>query len=141
MSVASILQTKGSFVYSVSSKSTVYEALLIMQQKNIGALVVIDEGKLVGIISERDYARKIILHGKSSTETLVGEIMTANPYTIVASDSIETCMELMSQRKIRHLPVMEGDEVAGMVSISDVVTRIIHSQRETIEHLHQYIRQ
>lgn len=141
MSVASILQAKGSFVYSVSSKSTVYEALLIMQQKNIGALVVIDDGNLVGILSERDYARKIILHGKSSHETLVGEIMTANPVTIVASDSIETCMELMSQRKIRHLPVMEGDQVAGMVSISDVVTRIIHSQRETIEHLHQYIRQ
>jgi CBS domain-containing protein len=141
MKVAEILQTKGSKVFSITSDITVYEALKAMGEKNIGALLVIEGQQLMGIISERDYARKIILKGKSSHDTLVKEIMTENVILISPEDSIEKCMELMSERHIRHLPVMKDGIVTGIISITDVVTAIIASQKETISYLHNYISQ
>ena len=141
MSVATILKTKGSYVFSVTSKSTVYDALVFMSQKNIGALLVIDDGKLTGILSERDYARKIILKGKASYDTLVEEIMTENPITVSPNDEIDACMNKMSEKKFRHLPVVQNGVVVGMISIGDVVTHIIQTQKEVIGHLHNYINQ
>ena len=119
MSVQKILQVKGSKVYSIESTDTVFQALELMGEKNIGALVVMEDETMVGILSERDYARKIILKGKASQETLVHEIMTASPIVVAPTDSIETCMNLMSSKHIRHLPVVENGKVVGMVSISD----------------------
>ncbi|MFY7652668.1 MAG: CBS domain-containing protein [Chitinophagaceae bacterium] len=141
MKVADILQKKGFSVYSVNSETTVYEALQIMSEKNIGALLVIDDEQLSGIMSERDYARKIILKGKTSQDTLVKEIMTANPISVTPKDSLENCMELMSQKHIRHLPVTNDNEILGMISIGDVVKSIIHQQQETIDYLQSYIAQ
>ncbi|MDO9375412.1 MAG: CBS domain-containing protein [Bacteroidota bacterium] len=141
MKVADILKSKGSNVYAVSSSVTVYDALKTMGEKNIGALLVMDNEELLGIFSERDYARKIILKGKNSHETLVKEIMTEKVISVVANDEIETCMELMSGKRIRHLPVMNGEKVIGVISITDVVTAIIAAQKETISLLHNYISQ
>jgi CBS domain-containing protein len=141
MKVSSILKAKSGNIFSVSSNATVYEALTTMGEKNIGALLVIDDGKLVGILSERDYARKIILKGKTSHDTLIKEIMTENPFTITPDDSIETCMELMSEKHFRHLPIVEDGKTVGMISIGDVVKAIIQSQKETIDHLKNYISQ
>jgi CBS domain-containing protein len=141
MKVADILKVKGSSVFSVTSDTTVYDALLVMKEKNIGAVIVMDGGALKGILSERDYARKIILMGKSSQETLVKEIMTENVFTVDPSDTLETCMGLMSDKNIRHLPVVQNGIVTAMVSISDVVKAIINAQRETIDYLKNYISQ
>ena len=141
MSVAKILKAKGSKVYSVTSQSTVFEALQFMSEKNIGAVLVIDEGQLTGILSERDYARKIILKGKTSHDTLVAEIMTENPITVSSGDNIDACMSRMSEKKIRHLPVVDEGTVVGMISIGDVVTQIIQSQKDIIGHLQNYISQ
>lgn len=141
MKVSDILNAKGNNVYSVTGEITVYEALKIMGEKNVGALLVIEDGHLNGIISERDYARKIILKGKSSRETQVKEIMTEKVITVLPEDNIEKCMELMSGRKIRHLPVMKEDKVLGIVSITDVVTAIIEMQKNTITQLENYISQ
>ena len=141
MKVSDILQTKGSNIYSITSGVSVYDALKVMGEKNIGALLVMEDGNLLGIISERDYARKIILKGKTSHETLVKEIMTEKVITVSLDDNIEKCMELMSERKVRHLPVMKDDKVTGVISITDVVTAIIESQKETISLLHNYISQ
>ena len=141
MKVSEILQSKGSNVYSITSGLSVYEALKTMGEKNIGALVVIENDQLLGIISERDYARKIILKGKASHDTLVREIMTERVITVGMDDNIDKCMELMSEKHIRHLPVVKDGRVAGVISITDVVTAIIASQRETISHLHNYISQ
>lgn len=141
MKVSDILYAKGSNVYSVTGNITVYEALKIMGEKNVGALLVIEDDSLKGIISERDYARKIILKGKSSHETLVKEIMTEKVITVLPEDDIEKCMTLMSGRKIRHLPVMKDDKVLGVVSITDVVTGIIEMQKHTIAQLENYISQ
>ncbi len=139
MKVADILMSKGNNVYSVTENITVYDALKIMGEKNVGALLVMDDQKLKGIISERDYARKIILKGKSSRESLVKEIMTEKVITVLPEDNIEKCMQLMSGRKIRHLPVMKDDKVLGIVSITDVVTSIIEMQKNTIAQLESYI--
>ena len=141
MKVSDILQTKGNDIYSVSGESTVYVAVNIMSEKNIGALMVMEGEKLTGILSERDYARKIVLKGLSSRETAVKNIMTENVITVSAEDSIEKCMELMSTKHIRHLPVMDKDKVIGLISIGDVVNAIIANQKETIAHLQQYISQ
>ncbi|MEO6718704.1 MAG: CBS domain-containing protein [Ferruginibacter sp.] len=141
MKVSEILQKKGSNVYAVSANVSVYEAIKDMGEKNIGALLIIDDDKMMGIFSERDYARKIILKGKNSHETLVKEIMTENVISVTPDDNIEKCMELMSEKKIRHLPVMKDDRVVGVISITDVVTAIIAIQKETISHLHEYISQ
>jgi CBS domain-containing protein len=112
-----------------------------MGERNIGALLVIEDQQLMGIISERDYARKIILKGKSSHDTLVKEIMTEKVISISPEDNIDKCMELMSERHIRHLPVIKDGIVTGIISITDVVTAIIASQKETISYLHNYISQ
>ena len=141
MKVTDILSSKGSNVFSVSENITVYEALKIMGEKNIGALLVMEEENLKGIISERDYARKIVLKGKSSQETTVNEIMTKEVITVLPEDDIEKCMGLMSGRHIRHLPVMKDNKVLGVISITDVVTAIIDLQKNTITHLENYISQ
>ena len=141
MKVSDILQKKGSVIIYIKGNTTVLDALKVLSEKNIGALLVMEEGKLVGIFSERDYARKIILKGKASADTLISEIMTENPFTIQPDDSLETCMAIMSEKHIRHLPVVKDGMVAGMISIGDVVTAIIQSQKETIDHLKNYISQ
>ena len=141
MKVAEILKAKGSEIFSITSDYTVYDALKVMGEKNIGALLVIENQQLVGIISERDYARKIILKGKSSQDTLVKEIMTKEVISVLPDDKIDKCMELMSEKHIRHLPVMQDGIVTGIISITDVVKAIIESQKETISLLHNYISQ
>ncbi|SNR85486.1 CBS domain-containing protein [Flavobacterium sp. ov086] len=141
MTVNQILNAKGKNVYSVLSTTTVYEALKVMGEKNIGAILVIDGTDLKGILSERDYARKIVLKDKSSKETFVHEIMETNVFSVNLSNNIEDCMELMSTKRIRHLPVLEDEIVVGIISISDVVKAIIEIQKDTINHLNSYISQ
>jgi len=141
MTVNQILNAKGKNVYSVRSITTVYDALKVMGEKNIGAILIIDGSELKGILSERDYARKIVLKDKSSKETLVDEIMESTVFTVKLSDNLENCMELMSTKRIRHLPVLENEIVVGIISISDVVKAIIELQKDTINHLNSYISQ
>jgi CBS domain-containing protein len=141
MKVADILKYKGNFVYAVTSNTSVFDALKTMAEKNIGALMIIEQEKLIGIFSERDYARKIVLQGKASHDTPVSEIMTGKVLTIASEDNLEHCMALMSKNKVRHLPVVDNEKVTGIISISDVVTAIIENQQETIKHLQEYIAQ
>jgi CBS domain-containing protein len=141
MTVNQILSTKGRDVYSIVSTITVFEALRVMGEKNVGAVLVIEDGVLKGILSERDYARKIVLKDKSSKKTPVSEIMESEVVTVTPSDNLDYCMGLMSQNRIRHLPVIENDTVIGLVSIGDVVKAIIEVQKETIKHLDSYISQ
>ena len=141
LKVADILKNKGREVYSINSTVTVFEALKIMGEKNIGALPVIDNNELKGIFSERDYARKIVLQNRRSRETQVREIMTEKVVTVSPDDSIDHCMETMSTGKFRHLPVLNKGEMVGIISIGDVVTAVIQSQKETISHLQNYISQ
>ena len=141
MTVNQILNTKGKNVYSVRTTTTVFEALKVMGEKNIGAILIIDGSELKGILSERDYARKIVLKDKSSKETYVDEIMESTVFTVKLSDNLDNCMELMSTKRIRHLPVMEDGIVIGIISISDVVKAIIELQKDTINHLNSYISQ
>ncbi|WP_310380498.1 CBS domain-containing protein [Flavobacterium sp.] len=141
MTVNQILSTKGKEVYSVLSTITVYDALKVMGEKNIGAILIIEDDVLKGVLSERDYARKIVLKDKSSKETFVHEIMENEVVTVKPSDNLDYCMELMSTKRIRHLPVSENDKIIGIISISDVVKAIIEMQKETIKHLDSYISQ
>ena len=133
------LQRKGNEVWSTRPDTTVFEALRLMAEKDIGALLVFESDQLVGIFSERDYARKVILQGKSSTETLVGEIMTPQVVYVRPEQTIEECMALMTEKRIRHLPVMEAGLVVGLISIGDVVKSIISEQEFVIEQLTNYI--
>jgi CBS domain-containing protein len=137
--VRNIIQTKGNAVFSIPSSTTVYNALELMLEKSIGALLVVDNGKFVGIFTERDYARKLILKGKSSKETLIREVMTERPITVALDTSIEDCMKIMSDKKIRHLPVVENENLTGLISVGDVVKFIIEEQKFIIENLEQYI--
>lgn len=137
--VRNILESKGRNVFSVEPNTIVYAAILTMAEKNIGGLLITEGGKLVGIFTERDYARKLILKGKSSNTTTIGEIMTKNPFTVTLDSSIEECMELMSGKRIRHLPVVDNGELIGVISIGDVVRFIIEEQKSIIEHLEHYI--
>ncbi|WP_276090783.1 CBS domain-containing protein [Pedobacter sp. JY14-1] len=137
--VQQILGIKPLEVFSVTAGTSVLNGLKLMMEKNISALLVIEEGKLLGIFTERDYARKIVLHGKSSAETPVGEVMTSDPITVSPSDSIEDCMEIMTEKHIRHLPVADSSGTIGMVSIGDVVKFIIADQKQTISQLESYI--
>jgi len=139
MTVNQILAVKGKEVYSVLPSITVYEALVSMSEKNIGAILVVEDNLLKGILSERDYARKIALKDKSSKETLVEEIMANNVITVKSSDDLDYCMELMYTKKIRHLPVLENENIIGIISIGDVVKSIIDLQKETINYLDSYI--
>jgi CBS domain-containing protein len=141
MTVNQILAKKGKEVYSVPSTITVYEALGVMSEKNIGAILIIENSVLKGILSERDYARKIALKAKSSKKTFVYEIMEENVVTVKPSDKLEYCMELMDSKRVRHLPVSENNMIIGIISISDVVKSIIEMQKETIKHLDSYISQ
>ena len=139
MTVNQILAEKGKEVYSVLPNITVYEALVSMSEKNIGAILVVEDNLLKGILSERDYARKVVLKAKSSKKTLVHEIMAYNVITVKPSDNLDYCMELMYNKKVRHLPVLENDTIMGIISIGDVVKSIIDLQKETIKHLDSYI--
>ncbi len=138
--VRQLLQKKGSEVFSIGPEATVLEALKLMAEKDVGALVVLDGGRLVGIFSERDYARKIVLHGKFSNDTAVKEIMTARVLCVEPSNTVEQCMALMTQRHIRHLPVLEGEKVVGLISIGDIVKETISQQQFTIQQLEAFIK-
>ncbi len=133
------LQHKGGGTWSVTSTSTVMDALQMMAEKNIGALLVIDDGKLVGIISERDYARKVALKGKLSKDTPVGEIMTERVVYVRPDESIEDCMALMTEKHFRHLPVIDKGVIIGLISIGDVVRIVISKQKFIIAQLENYI--
>jgi CBS domain-containing protein len=137
--VRQMLNQKGSQVLAISPEESVYEAIKKMAEHEVGALVVLESGKLVGIISERDYARKIILLNRRSRETSVREIMVTRPITVSPDDSVRTCMEHMTMHRIRHLPVLERDKLVGLVSIGDVVKAIMTQQAFMIEQLEHYI--
>ena len=137
--VGHILQDKGSETWCVVPDASVYEALEIMADKNVGALVVVDHGSIVGILSERDYARKVILAGHGSREMAVSEIMTPNPVTVGPDASVTECMELMTDNRFRHLPVVVDGELVGVISIGDVVRAVIAEQRFLIAQLESYI--
>jgi CBS domain-containing protein len=137
--VADIIARKGGNITNVPGNSTVLEALKIMADQNIGSVMVMEDGKYRGIMTERDYSRKVILKGKSSTDTKVSEIMTADFPRVTPQDSVDYCMQLMSDKNIRYLPVFDGEELCGIVSINDVVKETILSQQETITQLKDYL--
>lgn len=137
--VQQILNTKPVQIFSVTAGTSVLDALKLMTEKNISALLIMDEEQLLGIFTERDYARKIVLHGKASKDTPISEAMTAGPITVNPADSIDLCMEIMTEKHIRHLPVVAENKAAGMVSIGDVVKFIIADQKQTISQLENYI--
>jgi CBS domain-containing protein len=136
--VRAVLDHKGGQIWYVSPETSVYEALEIMDRNDIGALLVMSGHRLLGVFSERDYSRKVILKGKASKATLVGEIMSGTP-VVEPQRSVEECMRLMTEFRIRHLPVIEDEIVVGVVSIGDLVNWTIHRQEEQIQHLHHYI--
>jgi CBS domain-containing protein len=137
--VADVIARKGSNVTNVSPDTSVLQALKIMADQNIGSVVVIENGEYRGIMTERDYSRKVILKGKSSTDTTVAEIMSSGFPRVTPSDSIDYCMQLMSDKNIRYLPVFEGDKLCGIVSINDAVRETILAQQETITQLKDYL--
>lgn len=137
--VKQLLSTKSSEIFSVSADVSVLGGLQVMMEKNISALLVVENRKLLGIFTERDYARKIILQGKTSIDTPISEVMTSTPITVAPGDSLDHCMQTMTNRHIRHLPVLEDGELMGMVSIGDVVKFIIEDQKQTISQLENYI--
>ena len=137
--VRSVLKQKGVTVWSIAPEASVYEALQIMADKGIGSLLVISSDKPVGVLSERDYARKVILKDKASRQTKVSEIMTAPVIAVTPGHSVDDCMRMMTAHRVRHLTVMDGDKVAGVVSIGDLVNWIISAHEETIDQLHNYI--
>ena len=137
--ISSILNGKSNELWSVKSDDLVHNAIRLMAEKGIGALLVIDDGKLSGILSERDYARKIFLENRSSSTAKVSEIMTNDVITITLNNSVNECMSMMTENDFRHLPVVENDKVLGMVSIGDLVKAVIKEQQFTISQLEQYI--
>jgi len=134
-----LLQSKGREIHSIAPDAPVIDALKLMAEKGIGALVVLENGRLAGILSERDYARKVILLGKSSEDTPVREIMTTKVVTVRPGQSVEECMALMTHNRIRHLPVAEGERLVGLLSIGDLVKEVIAEQEQTIKQLESYI--
>lgn len=134
-----LLQAKPAGILSIAPDARVIDALKVMAEKNVGALLVMDSGRLIGIITERDYARKVILHGKSSLDTPVREIMTDKVLCVHPDQSVEECMGLMTDKRIRHLPVMDGDKLIGVLSIGDLVKETIAEQQFTIKQLESYI--
>ena len=137
--ISSLLHQKTSALWSVAPEQTVFEAIRLMADKNVGSLLVMSGGRLVGIITERDYTRKIALHGKSSKQTQIWEIMPKEVNTVSPEDSVEHCMKLMTENRVRHLPVMLNGKVAGIISIGDLVNWIISTQNAAIEQMEQYI--
>ena len=137
--VSTLLEAKGNDIWSIEPQKTAFKALETMAQRNVGALLVVDNGKLVGIFSERDYARKVILKGKSSKDTTVGELMTQEVFYASPEDTLQECMALMTAKHIRHMPVLKDDQLVGIVTLGDVVKQIISEQRFTIKELEKYI--
>jgi CBS domain-containing protein len=137
--VRSLIERKGRTLYSVEPEDPVLEAIRLMAEHHVGALLVMRGTELQGIISERDYARKVILHGRSSAETPVWQIMSSPVITVTPQQTAQDCMQLMTSRRVRHLPVLEGGRVIGMVSIGDLVKAVIEEQQQTIEQLESYI--
>lgn len=137
--VSDILTRKGNQVVSISPNTTVIQALQLMAEKNIGSLVILENGQFLGILTERDYSRKVILMGRHSSDTPVSEIMTSDFPPVKLTDTVEHCMQLMSAKHIRYLPVFEAGQLAGIISINDVVTETILNQQETISQLESYI--
>lgn len=137
--IGAILSQKAGEIFSVSPDATVYDAIEMMDNRNVGALLVMEGQKLVGMISERDYTRKVVLRGKRSRETTVAEIMSTNLTVTHPTDGVEECLRLMTDKRIRHLPVLDGDNVTGVISIGDLVKWVISCQSATIAHLENYI--
>jgi CBS domain-containing protein len=137
--IGAILKSKGSHVWTVELDTTVFEAIQLMAEKNVGALIVTRHGQIEGVFTERDYTRKIVLHGRSSKDTLVSEVVTTRVIVTTPDDSIESCMRLMSENRIRHLPVLDGDRLVGVVSIGDLVNWVIRVQTVAIDQLESYI--
>lgn len=139
--VSELLKNRGSALFHISPDATVFEALQVLERHGVGALLVMVGGKLTGVVSERDYTRKVALQGKNSKEVKVADIMTANVITVSPSTRTRACMALMSQKRIRHLPVVDGETVVGMLSIRDLLDDIIEGHEQTIEQLTSYIQQ
>jgi CBS domain-containing protein len=137
--IRAILNHKSSEIFSISPEAMVFEAIEMMDNKNVGALLVMERGRLVGIISERDYTRKVFLRGRHSRETKVAEIMSTNLTVTHPREPVEKCLRLMTEKRIRHLPVLDGDKVVGVVSIGDLVKHVISCQSAAIAHLEYYI--
>lgn len=137
--ISTLLHHKSGSVWNIAPEATVFEAIKLMAEKNIGALLVVSSGRLAGIITERDYTRKIALLGKSSKQTQVWEIMPKQTVTVTPADSVEHCMKLMTENRVRHLPVLESASIVGVISIGDLVNWIISTQNAAIEQLEQYI--
>jgi CBS domain-containing protein len=137
--VTTVLSHKGSTVWSVDPDDTVYRAISLMAEKNIGAVLVMQGERLLGIMSERDYTRKVVLRGRASRDTRVREIMAAPPITIDLRQSVEECLRIMTENRVRHLPVLENERVVGLVSIGDLVNWVISAQSAAIDHLEGYI--
>ena len=137
--IDAILSRKGHEIHSVSPDATVYDAIELMAAKNVGALVVLQDGRLVGMISERDYTRKVMLRGKRSRETMVREIMSTELLTVPPREPVENCLRMMTERRVRHLPVMDANGLRGVISIGDLVKWVISAQSATIAHLESYI--
>jgi len=137
--ITSILDKKNGGIWSISPDASVYDAIAMMADRRVGALLVMSGGELVGIISERDYARKVVLAGKSSKDTPVEAIMTRDVLAVTPEHTVEDCMMIITENRIRHLPVLRGRQVIGVISIGDLVRSIISAQADTIDHLHTYI--
>ncbi len=137
--ISSLLHQKTPVLWSIAPEATVFEAIGLMAEKNIGALLVMSNGRLAGIFTERDYTRKIALHGKNSKQTQVWEIMPKETTTVMLGDSVEDCMRLMTEKRVRHLPVLSDGKVFGIISIGDLVNWIISTQNATIEQMERYI--
>jgi CBS domain-containing protein len=137
--ISEILSHKGTSAWCISPEATVFQAIQMMADKNVGALLVIENDKLVGIISERDYTRKVVLKGKSSKTTAVKEILSSHVIHVTPSHTVEECMRLMTDHHFRHLPVLDGERIAGIVSIGDLVNWIISAQQSAISQLQTYI--
>ena len=137
--VSAILANKGSNYWAVSPDQTVFQAISMMAEKNIGAVLVVRNERLIGILSERDYTRKVVLLGRASKATRVEEIMASQPITVTSRNSLDECMRIMTEHRIRHLPVVENDQILGVVSIGDLVNWIISAQSAAIDHLEGYI--
>lgn len=137
--VGALLRDKAQAIHSIPPSTVVLDAIALMAERNIGALPVVQEGKLIGMFTERDYTRKIVLMGRTSRETLVGDIMTRDPLSVGPDTTVSECMEIMTENRVRHLPVIEGGALIGILSIGDLVKWIISAQSATIEHLTRYV--
>jgi len=137
--VRDILHSKAGKIWTTTPEASVYEAIGLMGEHNVGALIVMEDGKVAGVLSERDYSRKVVLRGRTSRDTKVAEILTRPAITVEPTTGVEICMELMTKQRIRHLPVVEGESLVGLVSMGDIVNWMLQTQRHLIHQLHGYI--